>query len=198
MRKEDIRVSFIGMEVTDSLKTYSIQKVLKHEGLIERATSIDILLKDNVNNKGVSEDFEFEIKVILPKGTIYVSEVGAELYSLIDKASDVLYKRLKRYSDKSHLWEGRKPWKVLEHNDAYDADMLDEEMPDYSAYVPRVTTREKMFDMRPMEEAEAIEQMELMGRSQFLFKNINTNKISMIYKKRKDDYGLIEPEDGVS
>jgi putative sigma-54 modulation protein len=46
-----------------------------------------------------------------------------------------------------------------------------------------------------MEEAEAIERMELWGYNQLLFRNKATGKISMVYRREKGDYGLVEPTD---
>jgi putative sigma-54 modulation protein len=48
--------------------------------------------------------------------------------------------------------------------------------------------------MEPIQEAEAIERMELSGYDQYLFKNKNTGKISMIYRRNYGGYGLVEPE----
>lgn len=60
-----------------------------------------------------------------------------------------------------------------------------------------MTARRKMHEMRPMDEAEAIEFMELMGHKQLLFKNKKTDKISMVYKREVGGYGLVEPQDEV-
>ena len=45
-----------------------------------------------------------------------------------------------------------------------------------------------------MDEEEAILQMELLGHDFYLFKDINTNKFAVIYKRKNKDYGLIEEE----
>ena len=58
-----------------------------------------------------------------------------------------------------------------------------------------VIARRKQFFISPMDELEAIEQMNLLGHEDFfVFFNANTNAINVLYKRRDDTYGLIEPE----
>ena len=58
-----------------------------------------------------------------------------------------------------------------------------------------VIARRKKFFVTPMDEMEAIEQMNLLGHDEFfVFFNVNTNSINVLYKRRDDSYGLIEPE----
>ena len=45
-----------------------------------------------------------------------------------------------------------------------------------------------------MDEEEAILQMELLNHDFYMFKNIETNKVAVIYKRKHDNYGLIEEE----
>ena len=45
-----------------------------------------------------------------------------------------------------------------------------------------------------MDEEEAILQMELIGHQFYLFKNIDTSKEAVVYKRKNGGYGLIEAE----
>jgi hypothetical protein len=103
---------------------------------------------------------------------------------------------LKRYRDRKGHWEGVKPWKVLEAEAALQAltDEVEGELDDYSDYVPKIAVRKSVKDIGPMAEAEAIERMELLGYDQFLFLNKATGKMTMIYRRRRGGYGLVEPE----
>ena len=101
---------------------------------------------------------------------------------------------------KETYWEGKTPWKVLEADAALEALVVEKgEKMDINSfdYVPKIAVRKKITDMSPIEEAEAIEKMELLGYDQLLFKNSNTGKISMVYRRQKGGYGLVEPEDGL-
>ena len=58
-------------------------------------------------------------------------------------------------------------------------------------------TQNTIEELRPLEEAEAIELMELSGKNQLLFKSSKTSKISMVYKMPNGLYGLVEPDDAI-
>ncbi|NMC81008.1 MAG: hypothetical protein GYA59_16730, partial [Chloroflexi bacterium] len=55
----------------------------------------------------------------------------------------------------------------------------------------------KRFTLVPMDETEALEQMALLGHENFfIFYNVDTNAINVLYRRRDDTYGLIEPTIG--
>lgn len=193
MTTEEIKITFVGMQPTDAIKKYVIEKIGKHEHLWQEATNLEVFLKEYTNSKGVEHDFRVDINVSLPNSTVRVEVKGQDMYANIDEASDTLARRLKRYSDRRAYWEGATAWKVIEADAINNApiNIVD----DYSDYVPSISVRKKIEDMSPMEEGEAIERMELLGYSQLLFRNKNTGKISMLYKREGGDYGLVEPAD---
>ena len=191
LEENNICVSFVGMDPTDSLRDYVIEKITKKEDLLKDATSINVFLKQETSNKGVKDDFRININVALPETAIRVEERGFDMYANIDLAIDTLNRRLKRYIDMKDRWAGQKSWRIQEEEDEEDMDLID----DYTHYVPKVSKRKKVDNMSPIEEAEAIERMEMLGYDQFLFKNKETDKISMIYRRRDGTYGLIEPKD---
>jgi putative sigma-54 modulation protein len=65
---------------------------------------------------------------------------------------------------------------------------------EYEEEPPRRIVKVKRFQMMPMDEEEAIEQMELLGHSFFVFYNVRTEGINVLYRRRDGDYGLIIPE----
>lgn len=199
MENKNIQVSFVGMEPTEALKNYTIEKILKKEILLEKATNVEVFLKEEKYSRGVQHDFRVDINVYLPNTKVRVEEVGKDMYANIDRATDTLFRRLKRYHDQKVHWEEGESWKVLEAEDALQAlaNESDTEMDDYTDYVPKIAVRKVVEDMSPMEEGEAIERMELLGYDQLLFRSKKTNKISMVYKRDRGGYGLVEPADGL-
>ena len=196
MIEEKIKVTFIGMEASDSLKDYIIEKLERKESLLGDATSIEVFFKENKYTRGVSEDFRVDINVNLPNSPVRVEQSGEDMYANIDMAVDTLNRRLSRYSDRKMYWEGNKPWKVLEAEAALEAltEEVEDNLDDYSDYVPSIATRKVIKNMEVLEEAEAIERMELSGYDQYLLKNKGTGKISMVYRRKQGGYGLVEPE----
>ena len=54
--------------------------------------------------------------------------------------------------------------------------------------------RTKHYDVKPMDPEEACVQMELLGHNFFVFCNSETNQINVVYKRKGNTYGIIEPE----
>lgn len=194
MTQKDIQITFVGMKPTTALKKYVLEKIGKHKHLWKDATGMDVFLKEYVNSRGVKDDFRVDISVSLPSSTVRVEVTGENMYANIDEASDTLARRLKRYLDKKAYWDGVTPWRVLEA-DAHLEHVESEVIDNYENYVPKISVRKNIEDMSPLEEGEAIERMELLGYDQYLFRNKNTGKISMVYKRVQGDYGLVEPAD---
>jgi len=193
METNNIQISFIGMEPTEALKEYAIHKIKKYDHLLNEATGINVVFKQYVNQRGIESDFRINITVSLPKSTVRVEVDGANMYTNINEACDILARRLNRYYEKRVYWEGKTPWKVSDMEN--DLEINDETSDQYLGYIPTIAVRKKLDDMTPLEEGEAIERMELLGYDQFLFKNKKTGKISMIYRRKRGGYGLIEPPD---
>jgi len=197
MKENQITVTFQGMDSSDAMKSYMFEKLDKFDNFMEKVISSEVIFTENVHNKGVATDFKVEIIANVPKTRIYVEEVGENMYALIDKATDVFGRRIKRYFDMLNKWEGKEPWKYLEaeaqFNETDDNNVTEES--GVTTYIPKISLRRKIDEMRPMEEAEAIEMMELSGKKQILFRNSETDKYSMIYKLDNGNYVLEEPED---
>ena len=54
--------------------------------------------------------------------------------------------------------------------------------------------RTKRFGMKPMYPEDACVQMELLGHNFFVFRNAETEEVNVVYKRKGNTYGLIEPE----
>jgi len=197
MLEKDIRISFVGMDPTEPLKKYVVEKLSKKESLLNQATSIEVFFKQSRFTKGVDYDFRVDINVKLPETLIRVEETGSDMYVNIDTAVEVLGRRLSRYSDMKEVWTGEKPWKVLEAESELEAFVEEDEVDDYVDYTPKIGKRKIVEDMSPLEEGEAIERMEMAGYDQYLFRSKKSGKISMLYRRKNGGYGLVEPKEGI-
>jgi len=197
MTIEEVKFTFRGMESSDAIKSYFIEKASKYEIFLKKINSCDVNFIDYSANRGTQTDFKLDINIKVPNSFVHVDETGDNMYAIIDTAVDVLGRRIKRYFDKQNQWEGNNPWTVNE--DPITAEELEEssEVDNYSNYIPKIAKRSKMQELRPLEEAEAIELMELSGKNQLLFKSSKTSKISMVYKMPNGLYGLVEPDDAI-
>jgi len=191
-----ININFVGMDATDALQEYAEGKLTKHDELMKSVVSMDIYLKQKVHSKGVAKDFIVEINVNVPNSRIHVEEKGDDMYAMLDKASDMMFRRLRRYIDKRHNWEGVQPWSILEaaQEEATLTNEVVDEIDDYSDYTPQVLERLDIQFKSPMDEAEAIERMALGGRNQYLFKRTD-GKWCMVYSLPGGGFGIVAQSD---
>ena len=106
------------------------------------------------------------------------SEVShSDMYAAIDLAVDKLEQQMRKF--KSKLMSKERVEIV------YDEDIVDDDD------LEEVVKRKKVY-LKPMDEEEAIMQMELLGHTFFVFKDIKTEKVNVLYKRLDGAYGVIE------
>jgi putative sigma-54 modulation protein len=124
------------------------------------------------------------------KGLILRTEERSdEILTAFDTALDKLQHQIERYKGKHYHGRG----------DGQTADELIDDVisKDDTDRLPPVIARHKHFQVLPMNELEAVEQMNLLGHDNFfIFYNAVTNKINVLYRRRDNSYGLIEVERG--
>ncbi len=127
------------------------------------------------------------------KGYILRTEERAEdIFAAFDKALDKMQRQIDRYKGKRYRGrgDGRSAAEVVEPApEAIGEEILEEEAPEI--------VRRKKFILIPMTELEAVEQMRLLGHDNFfVFFNVESNAVNVMYRRRDGSYGLIETEVG--
>jgi len=175
------------MGVSERLNDYVINK----GGRLERyLNGIDEVRVDLAYVKTARSAVDRRVAQITVRGKKFVlrSEERAEdIFVAFDKAIVKMERQIERYKGKR--FRGRGDGKTLGE---YIAETEEREPLDLES-VP-VIARRKKFALTPMDEMEAIEQMELLGHEDFfVFYNFETEGINVIYRRRDGTYGLIEP-----
>ncbi len=167
------------MEVTDRLQEYIEKKVGKLDRYLPTITEARIEL--SVEGAKSAKDRQVAQLTVRSKGTfLRAEERTADMFASIDAIVDKMYRQIVRYKGKRY-GRGRGPGEMP------PVEEFEEEEP------PRIV-RTKRFQVAPMDEEEAIEQMELLGHDFFIFFNVDANGINVIYRRKDGDYGLLEPE----
>lgn len=125
-------------------------------------------------------------------------ESGEDLYKVLDQVQDTLQRQIKRYKEK-HWRRGKMRRKAGEFVDSEPAIAHSTEngaQQSEAEDTPRIV-RVKEFDLKPMFTDEAVEQMELLDHSFFVFRDADTSHISVVYRRKDGNYGLIVPEEVV-
>ncbi len=120
-------------------------------------------------------------------------ERDADIYAAFDAVMDTIERQIERYKGK--YWRQVRPRREERRARMEEAALLQMEEAEVAAdEFPPEIRRVKRFEMVPMDEWEAIEQMELLGHDFFVFYNVNTDSVNVLYRRRDGGYGLIIPE----
>ncbi|MCR4869507.1 MAG: ribosome-associated translation inhibitor RaiA [Lachnospiraceae bacterium] len=176
-----MRISITGrnIELTEGLKAAVEDKLSKLEKYFTQDTLANVTLS-------VEKDRQ-KIEVTIPvKGQIIRSEqVSNDMYVSIDLVEEVIERQLKKYRQKI----------VTRQQDAerfFQEDFIGDEDDNDDNEIKII--RSKKFGMKPMYPEDACIQMELLGHNFFVFRNAQTDEVNVVYKRRGNTYGLIEPE----
>lgn len=165
------------VEITNSIKSYIEDKIGKLDKYFENAN--DILA--NVVIKVRGKEQKIEITVPAMNYTLRSEESNDDLYAAIDLTVDKLERQIRKHKTKLNS----KIKKNIIKN--FDIDLEDDLEDENSKIIKR-----KKVDMKPMNEEEAILQMNMLGHSFFVFKNSSNNLICVLYLRKDGTYGIIE------
>ncbi len=170
-------ISGKNIEVTDGLRSAVTEKLGKLERYFTPDTDILVTLSVEKERQ--------KIEVTIPvKGNIIRSEqVSNDMYVSIDLVEEVIERQLRKYKTKiveKHQEGGNFKKEFLEK----EAEPLEDVK----------IIRTKHFGIKPMYPEDACIQMELLGHNFFVFCNAETEEVNVVYKRKGNTYGLIEPE----
>ena len=161
------------IEVTPGLRAAVEEKIGKLDKYFNPDTEVHVTLSVEKERQ--------KIEVTIPvKGSIIRSEqVSNDMYVSIDLVEEIIERQLKKYKNKivDKQQAAASFSKAKDENDYTDDDV-----------------RTKKFDIKPMYPEDACIQMELLGHNFFVFCNAETDQVNVVYKRKGDTYGLIEPE----
>ena len=165
------------IEVTPGLRAAVEEKIGKLDKYFNPDTEVHVTLSVEKERQ--------KIEVTIPvKGRIIRSEqVSNDMYVSIDLVEEVIERQLRKYKNKiadKQQEAGNFQKEYLEHDYLEDEDIQ--------------IIRTKKFGMKPMYPEDACVQMELLGHTFFVFRNAETDEVNVVYKRKNNTYGLIEPE----
>lgn len=166
------------IEVTPGLRSAVEDKLSKLEKYFNPETEVHVTLSVEKERQ--------KIEVTIPvKGSIIRSEqVSSDMYVSIDLVEEVIERQLKKYKKKI----------IDKHQNVESFSQAFAEIEDDHDDEVKIV-RTKKFDIKPMYPEDACVQMELLGHNFYVFCNAETEQVNVVYKRKGDTYGLIEPED---
>ena len=170
-------ISGKNLDITEGLRSAIEEKIGKLERYFTDTTEVHVTLSTEKNRQKI------EITIPMKGSIIRAEEVSSDMYVSIDLVEEVIERQLRKYKNKlidkeqnaAHLSQS-----FIEADDYEEEDIQ--------------IIRSKKFAMKPMDPEEACVQMELIGHNFFVFRNSETDEVNVVYKKKGNTYGLIEPE----
>lgn len=165
------------VEVTEGLKSAVTDKIGKLDKYFTEETEAYVTLSVEKERQKV------EVTIPMKGNTLRAEETNSDMYVSIDLVQETLERQLKRYKnkivDRKHSGE------------VFTPDFIDK---DYEEDDAIKIEKSKRFAVKPMDPEEACLQMELLGHNFYVFRNSETDEINVVYKRKGNTYGIIEPE----
>lgn len=174
------------IEINDNLRQYVEKKIGRLDRFLPNIIDgrVELTVAEGAR---AAEDRQIAQVTLRTKNAILrAEEASADIFASVDAVFEKMQRQVdrvkyKRWARRGEGSEAEVPLaEAVEEEEAEDA--------------RKGVTRVKQFQMVPMDEEEAIEQMELLGHNFYVFFNVNLNQINVIYRRRGGDYGLIQPE----
>lgn len=186
----DIKVSGRKTTVTDALYAHVEEKIGEACSVFDiNPMTVDVVLRYEKNPSNPNPAI-VEVTVRARGSVIRVAENGADMYAAIDTAADKVTRQLRKFKTKvvDNRQQGASAAEVVPHEPVADlADLLIPEDEDDQL------VREKVIDVTPMTEEQALVQTDLLGHDFYVFENATTGLINVVYHRKNGGYGVIKP-----
>ena len=171
-------ISGKNIDVTEGLKQAIYDKLGRLEKFFTEDTKAQVTLSVE------KERQKIEVTIPMKGHIIRAEQVSDDMYVSIDMVAEIIERQVVRYKKK-----------IIDQNQdaAYFQDRFLEE-DDVEEFDDIQIIRSKKFAVKPMYPEDACVQMELLGHSFFVFRNAETDEVNVVYKRKGNTYGLIEPE----
>ena len=174
------------LKQTDRMREYVDKKVGKLDRYINNINEARVDLAYVKSARDANDRYVAQVTIHGKGFVMRAEERSDDIFAALDAAIPKLQRRIKRYKGKHYQHRGDGVSAAGTPEIVAVDDDVDEG--------PEIVRR-KHFILTPMDEMEAIEQMELLGHEDFfLFLNANSGQINVLYKRRDGKYGVIEPE----
>jgi ribosomal subunit interface protein len=207
----EISINGLGLGITDRFRSYATEKAEKVAHLADKALAFEVKVSRHNEKNGSNGDDRVELTLIGPGPLVRAEANGSDKYVALDVALDKLVERLRRAKDRQKVHRGQhRPTSLREAASSGDfadlrpasIDVIDRVRTGEIAIIDPaaaqveedwspVVIRKKVFDATPMTVDDALYYMELVGHDFYLFIDAETDRPSVVYRRKGWDYGVI-------
>lgn len=180
------------LTISDRFREYATEQLARVERHLPMADHAIV----DVRREAKSGEGRFVVQVTIDANGSYLraEERNHDMEVAVDAVADVLDRQAKRFKERRILRSERRVSKEERLPNSGSAEPEEERLPPDTEIVAGRVVRIKHFAMKPMTEAEAIEQMENLGHIFFLFRDADREELALVYRRGDGDYGLILEE----
>jgi ribosomal subunit interface protein len=206
----DISINGLGLGITDRFRSYATEKAEKISHLADKALAFEVKVTRHHEKNGSANHDRVELTLIGPGPLVRAESDGSDKYVAFDLAIDKLVERLRRAKDRQKVHRGKhRPTSLREATALGFADLrpasIDAIESLATGEIPIVdpaqsvegddwspiVIRKKVFDAMPMTVDDALYRMELVGHDFYLFIDAESDRPSVVYRRKGWDYGVI-------
>jgi putative sigma-54 modulation protein len=178
-------------KVSERQRAYIEEKLSKLGRYLDQISKLTVeVAEEQRRNEGIVH--RAQVTLVGEHGILLRAEQRAgDLYSAVDEVHDTLQRQIRRYKDK-HWRRGK-----LRRQGGEIVEITQESAEGAAAEIGEQRlriVRTKEFQVKPMFSDEAVEQMELLGHNFFVFRDAETDRINVLYRREDGNYGLIVPD----
>lgn len=180
------------LEVTDWVRQYIEKKVSRLERYLPQMQEIRAELTQS-ETRAAADRYTAQITLWANGQILRAEESTSDIFASIDATVDKMASQMQRF--KGRRFQSRRRASAAASMEAEMNDLLPvvqedgEAEPQFDGSI----IRRKQFVVEPMNEEEAVEQMELLAHDFFVFFNPEANAINVLYRRRDGNYGLLQP-----
>lgn len=188
----DVQIKSRNGKLNEEQRAYIQEKLHKLERYLDRIGDVTLDLAKS-QQRGIGEVHIVQVTLQTAQGTILrAEERDPDLFKAVDELHDSLQRQITRYKDR-HYRRGKIRREGGEMISVGDIGSNASTNGDSANGAPQIV-KTKTFDYKPMYSDEAVEQMELLGHTFFVFTDAETNQVSVVYRRQDGNYGLIVPQ----
>jgi putative sigma-54 modulation protein len=184
---EMLQIHTRDLELTDRLRDYVENKVLKFQRYLPKLDSIRVDLSES-NARDTSRRMVAQITIYVPKAILRAEERAGDIFAAVDLVLDKMYRRVERYKGRREARRRAGAAEVAAAIQQMPASIYEDEEESLGQIV-----REKEFEVTSILSEDAIEQMELLGHHFFIYIDAADGRLSVIYRRQDGDYGVLKP-----
>ncbi len=168
-----------GVKLSQAMTDYIHKKLEKLTKYLQNTDDIRITVMVRIRNDEQTVEITIPLKSII----LRTEESKEDFYIAVDKSIDKLERQIRKNKTKLMARESKHSYEFS------FSDMVEENIEDESKVIKR-----KSVEVKPMDEEEAILQLELLGHQFYVYKDRETLKTCVLYKRKDGNYGIIESE----